>query len=91
MALTEAEVKVLGALAIAGGAGARTVRDLSRDTELPETSIRRALLRLVRSGLAVATLQSPARWLSTSRGRIAIRRPGYREYAGATPANRAAG
>lgn len=75
MALTESEAKVLGTLPISSIAAALTVREISRETGLPETSIRRALLRLVRSGLAMATRQGPARWRSTDRGRRAMRRP----------------
>ncbi|MFE3190854.1 hypothetical protein ACFXHA_17720 [Nocardia sp. NPDC059240] len=82
MALTEPEAKVLGALPTSKAAAALTVRELGRETRLPETSIRRALLRLARSGLVVATLHGPARWRSTERGRLVIFKPEYREYAG---------
>ncbi|MFJ9367132.1 helix-turn-helix domain-containing protein [Nocardia sp. NPDC101769] len=82
MALTEPEARVLGALRISSVESALTVRELSRETGLPETSIRRALLRLVRTGLAVATVQGPARWRSTDRGRLTICRAGYQEYTG---------
>lgn len=81
MALTEPEAKILGVLPLSDAASAPTVRELSRETGLPETSIRRALLRLVRTGLAVATLHGPARWRATDRGRLTISQPGYREYA----------
>ncbi|WP_157514428.1 helix-turn-helix domain-containing protein [Nocardia concava] len=82
MALTEQEAKVLGILANSDVTAPFTVRGLSVATGLPESSIRRALLRLVRTGLAAVTPQSPARWQSTDRGRLAMCRPRYREYVG---------
>lgn len=82
MALTESEAKVLGALPISSGK-ARSVEELSRVTGVPETSIRRALMRLVRTGLAISPGRDPARWHSTDRGRLTICRPEYREYAAA--------
>ncbi|WP_442790110.1 MarR family transcriptional regulator [Nocardia sp. CDC160] len=77
MALTRAEAKVLRVLADSSDECSPTVRELSRATELPEASIRRALMRLERSGLAVVTPQSPARWRRTERGRQALHRPVY--------------
>ncbi|AYF77803.1 hypothetical protein D7D52_32785 [Nocardia yunnanensis] len=85
MAFTEPEAKVLGALSNLDPAEALTVRQLGRATRLPETSIHRALLRLSRTGLAMGTLQGPARWRCTNRGRLAITRPVCREYAGTRP------
>ncbi|MFE3984749.1 helix-turn-helix domain-containing protein [Nocardia tengchongensis] len=83
MAFTEAEAKVLGALAILDVDDALTVRQLCRATGLPDTSIHRALMRLSRTGLAMGTVQGPARWRCTDRGRRAIARPVYRDYVGA--------
>lgn len=80
MALTEPEAKVLGALSFPNPQQALTVRQLSHETALPETTIRRALLRLVRTGLAVTTRQGPARWRSSDRGRLTILGPRYRDY-----------
>ncbi|MEV0461571.1 helix-turn-helix domain-containing protein [Nocardia tengchongensis] len=83
MAFTEAEAKVLGALSILDVDDALTVRQLCRATGLPDTSIHRALMRLSRTGLAMGTVQGPARWRCTDRGRRAITRPVYRDYVGA--------
>ncbi|WP_433592337.1 MarR family transcriptional regulator [Nocardia sp. CA-145437] len=83
MAFTEPEAKVLGALSILKPEQALTVRQLCRTTGLPDSSIHRALMRLSRTGLALGTLQGPARWRATNRGRVAITRRVYREYAGA--------
>ncbi|MFB8008321.1 MarR family transcriptional regulator [Nocardia sp. NPDC056000] len=85
MAFTEQEAKVLGALSNMDASQALTVRQLCRATGLPETSIHRALMRLSRTGLAMGTLQGPARWRCTDRGRLAITRPVYRDYAGIRP------
>ncbi|MFF0610138.1 helix-turn-helix domain-containing protein [Nocardia tengchongensis] len=83
MAFTESEAKVLGALAILDVDHVLTVRQLCRATGLPDTSIHRALMRLARTGLAMGTVQGPARWRCTDRGRRAITRPVYRDYVGA--------
>lgn len=80
MAFTHSEAKVLGALSVLDGAQEMTVRQISRATGLPDTSIHRALLRLSRSGLAMGTPRGTARWRSTDRGRLAIARSVYREY-----------
>ncbi|MGX1806282.1 hypothetical protein ACWIGI_11255 [Nocardia sp. NPDC055321] len=80
MALTEHQARVLAALPRSSVTAAMTVRDLTRTTGIPETSIRRALLGLKTSGLVVATLQGPAGWRSTDRGRLTISRPAYAEY-----------
>ncbi|MFE3795806.1 helix-turn-helix domain-containing protein [Nocardia tengchongensis] len=80
MAFTQSEAKVLGALSVLGDSQDMTVRQISRATGLPDTSIHRALLRLSRSGLAVGTPRGTARWRSTERGRLAIARSVYREY-----------
>lgn len=80
MAFTESEAKVLGALAFPQPEQPLTVRQLSRATGLPDTSIHRALLRLSRTGLAMGNPEGLARWRCTARGRIAIARPVYREY-----------
>ncbi|APA95657.1 MarR family transcriptional regulator [Nocardia seriolae] len=85
MAFTESEAKVLGALASLDPPHALTVRQLCRTTRLPETSVHRALLRLSRTGLAMSTRQGPAGWHCTDRGRLAITRPVYRDYAGVRP------
>ncbi|QLY32428.1 helix-turn-helix domain-containing protein [Nocardia huaxiensis] len=85
MAFTEPEVKVLGALSILDSVQALTVRQICHTTGLPETSIHRALLRLSRTGLAMSTLQGPARWRCTDRGRLAMTRPVYRAYARTRP------
>ncbi|MFB7716384.1 hypothetical protein [Nocardia sp. NPDC056100] len=82
MALTEHEAKVLGALSCLDVASALSVRELGRCTGLTESSIRKALMRLSRSGLALGTVQGPSRWRPTRRGRLAIALPSYREYAG---------
>ncbi|MFI1920555.1 hypothetical protein [Nocardia sp. NPDC020380] len=81
MAFTEAEAKVLGTLSVLDPIYALTARQLCHATGLTETSIHRALMRLSRTGLAIGTVQSPARWRSSARGRVAIGRPVYREYA----------
>ncbi|MFE5289772.1 helix-turn-helix domain-containing protein [Nocardia sp. NPDC056611] len=81
MAFTEPEAKVLGALSSLGLPHVLTVRELCRATGLPETSVHRALLRLSRTGLALVTRHGPARWRCTDRGRLAITRPVYRDYA----------
>ncbi|MGW2660496.1 helix-turn-helix domain-containing protein [Nocardia tengchongensis] len=80
MAFTQSEAKVLGALSVLDEAQDMTVRQISPVTGLPDTSIHRALLRLSRSGLAMATPRGTARWRSTDRGRLAIARSVYREY-----------
>lgn len=85
MAFTEPEAKVLGALSLLQPDQALTVRQLCRATGLPETSIHRALLRLSRTGMAMGALQGPARWRCTTRGRLAIARPVYRDYARTRP------
>ncbi|WP_330178740.1 hypothetical protein OHB26_19665 [Nocardia sp. NBC_01503] len=85
MAFTEPEAKVLGALSNLDPPHALSVRQLCCATLLPETSVHRALLRLSRTGLAMGTLQGPARWRCTDRGRLAITRPVYRDYAGVRP------
>ncbi|WP_433667218.1 helix-turn-helix domain-containing protein [Nocardia sp. CA-136227] len=85
MAFTEPEAKVLGTLSDLDPHQALTVRQLCRATGLTETTIHRALLRLSRTGLAVGTLQGLARWRCTDRGRLAITRPVYRDYAGTRP------
>ncbi|WP_330249766.1 helix-turn-helix domain-containing protein [Nocardia sp. NBC_00565] len=85
MAFTEPEAKVLGALSNLDPPHGLTVRQLCRVTGLPETSVHRALLRLSRTGLAMSPLHSPARWRCTDRGRLAITRPVYRDYAGIQP------
>ncbi|MFE5290308.1 helix-turn-helix domain-containing protein [Nocardia sp. NPDC056611] len=85
MALTEPEAKVLGALSMLEPSRALTCRQLCRATGLPDTSIHRALLRLSKTGLAMSTLRSPARWRSTDRGRVTMTRAVYREYVGAQP------
>ncbi|WP_157514458.1 MarR family transcriptional regulator [Nocardia concava] len=85
MAFTEPEAKVLGTLANLDPLHTLTVRQLCRATLLPETSVHRALLRLLRTGLAVSAPQGPARWRCTDRGRLAIARPVYRDYAGIRP------
>ncbi|WP_369636220.1 helix-turn-helix domain-containing protein [Nocardia sp. JMUB6875] len=82
MAFTESEAKVLGALVVRAKDQGLTVRQLGRATRLPDSSIHRALLRLSRTGLVTVAPQSPARWLCTARGRIAITRPVYREFVG---------
>ncbi|AYF75667.1 MarR family transcriptional regulator [Nocardia yunnanensis] len=83
MAFTEPEAKVLGALSNLDPARTLTARQICRATGLAETSVHRALLRLLRTGLVMGTLQGPARWRPTNRGRVAIARPVYREYVGA--------
>lgn len=85
MALTEQEAKVLGALSSLDPPRALTVRQLCCATALPQGSIHRALLRLVRTGLVMDIRQGPASWRCTDRGRLAITRPVYREYAGTRP------
>lgn len=80
MALTHHEAKVLAALTFSPRSASLTVNELRILTELPESSVRRALLRLSRHGLAVDTRGVPARWGSTERGGTAIRRPFYRQY-----------
>ncbi|MEV6772978.1 helix-turn-helix domain-containing protein [Nocardia sp. NPDC051030] len=83
MAFTEPEAKVLGTLSNLEPARTLTARQLCCATGLPEASVHRALLRLSRTGLVMGTLQGPARWRSTNRGRVAITRPVYRDYLGA--------
>lgn len=85
MAFTESEAKVLGALAVRTRDQGLTVRQLSHATRLPDTSIHRSLLRLSRTGLVTVTPQGPAHWRCTTRGRIAITRPVYREFTGMQP------
>ncbi|MFE3104981.1 helix-turn-helix domain-containing protein [Nocardia tengchongensis] len=85
MAFTEPEAKVLGALSNMNQSHALTVRELCRATGLPEASIHRALLRLSHSGLAMGAPHGPARWRCTDRGRVAITRPVYRDYARTRP------
>ncbi|MFE3798669.1 MarR family transcriptional regulator [Nocardia tengchongensis] len=85
MAFTEPEAKVLGALSSLNRSYALTVRELCRATGLPEASVQRALLRLSRSGLAMGAPHGPARWRCTDRGRVAITRPVYRDYARTRP------
>lgn len=83
MVLTHYEAKVLAVLAFSTRPRPLTVSELRTLTELPECSVRRALLRLSRDGLTVGTRGFPARWRPTERGGIAIRRPFYRQYGGA--------
>ncbi|MFD7843272.1 helix-turn-helix domain-containing protein [Nocardia sp. NPDC059764] len=85
MAFTEPEAKALGALSSLDLSHMLTVRELCRATGVPETSVHRALLRLSRAGLAMGTPQGPARWRCTDRGRLAITRPVYRDYARTRP------
>ncbi|MFE6859602.1 helix-turn-helix domain-containing protein [Nocardia sp. NPDC057668] len=85
MAFTEPEAKVLGALSILDSSHSLTVRQLCRTTQLPETSVHRALLRLSRIGLVLGTSQGSTRWRCTDRGRRAITRPVYSDYAGTRP------
>ncbi|MEU0538332.1 hypothetical protein ABZ319_00550 [Nocardia sp. NPDC005978] len=80
MAFTEHEVKVLGALSLLEPIHTMTVRQLGTTTGLSESSIRRALMRLGRSGLVLSTPQGPARWRSTERGRRALTQPAYHGY-----------
>lgn len=82
MALTHHEAKVLAALTFSATTSALTVSELCRFTGLSGSSVRRALLRLSRDGLAVDTHGVPTRWRPTERGEIAIRRPFYRQYGG---------
>ncbi|WP_460726961.1 helix-turn-helix domain-containing protein [Nocardia heshunensis] len=82
MAFTEPEAKVLGALSMLSAARSLTAQQLCRATQLPDTSVHRALVRLSRTGLAMSTARGAARWKATERGRLAIMRPVYREYAG---------
>ena len=81
MALTEPEAKTLGALSTLDRSQALTIQQLCRTTKLAETSLRDALLRLSRTGLAMRLPQGPARWQSTDRGRRTSRMPVYAEYA----------
>ncbi|MFE3190318.1 hypothetical protein ACFXHA_14995 [Nocardia sp. NPDC059240] len=81
MALTESEAKVLGALSDLDTAQTLTVRELHLAVGLSEQSVRRALARLLRTGLAASTRQSPANWWPTARGRLTAGSTGYREYA----------
>ncbi|WP_405138451.1 hypothetical protein [Nocardia sp. NBC_01388] len=57
-----------------------TVHRLAEATGLGEQCIRRALLRLSRSGLAAGTKQSPSRWRRTDRGRLALTKSEYGDY-----------
>ncbi|APA97335.1 hypothetical protein [Nocardia seriolae] len=80
MALSEPEAKVLGALFYSNGMQVLTVQRIRLTTRLSEGSVRRALLRLARTGLALSTQQRPANWRPTERGRLVINKPPYIEY-----------
>ncbi|BEK97810.1 hypothetical protein ACFOS0_29080 [Nocardia seriolae] len=85
MAFAEPEAKVLGALSTLDPSQALTARQLCRAIRLPENSIHRVLLRFSRTGLAMSTLQGPARWRCTDCGRLAITRPVYSDYVRTRP------
>ncbi|WP_067573755.1 MarR family transcriptional regulator [Nocardia acidivorans] len=80
MALTESEARVLAALARPEFPAALTVRQLCAATGLTAGAARRALHGLSQTGLALATLHTPATWQVTHRGRLTIHSATYRDY-----------
>ncbi|WP_040807226.1 MarR family transcriptional regulator [Nocardia concava] len=80
MALTEAEAKVLGTLFFLGAGQVLTVQQIRLRTGLGDGSVRRALVRLVRTGLVRSTPGSPASWRPTERGLLAVKKSAYSDY-----------
>ncbi|MFE9325286.1 hypothetical protein ACFYOW_30480 [Nocardia sp. NPDC006982] len=80
MALTEAQAKVLAALAGLKPTEALTVRRLCSETCLSASTVRAALGVHSYAGWVLGSARTPADWRITAEGRALLATPAYRDY-----------